>query len=220
MNRNARAVIVQACHNSRANSSGGAGDENYFVVERLIGHGFIHKDFIAYMQYETHATLPQADALSAEHSVRVSHYLQQKIADADGQLSFAEFMHEALYAPGLGYYSAGATKFGGDGDFTTAPEISPLFGRIVARQCSEVLGNVDSGEVLEFGAGSGRLAADMLVAFESLGCMPPVYNILEVSPDLQARQRHCLDQEVPHLLSRVRWLSGFPDRFSGVVVAN
>lgn len=172
------------------------------------------------MQYETHATLPQADALSAEHSVRVSHYLQQKIADAGGYLSFAEFMHEALYAPGLGYYSAGATKFGGDGDFTTAPEISPLFGRIVARQCSEVLGNVDSGEVLELGAGSGRLAADMLKAFESLGSMPPVYNILEVSPDLQARQRHCLDQEVPHLLSRVRWLSGFPDRFSGVVVAN
>ncbi len=172
------------------------------------------------MQYETFATLPQADQLSAEHSARVGRYLQQRIADAGGDLSFAEFMHEALYAPGLGYYSAGATKFGGAGDFTTAPEISPLFGRIVARQCSEALRDVRDSEVLEIGAGSGRLAADMLVAFESLGGVPPVYNILEVSPDLQARQRQRLEQEVPHLLSRVRWLSGLPDQFNGVVVAN
>ena len=172
------------------------------------------------MQYEAPSTLPPVDEASAQHSARVARYLQEKIADAGGTISFAQFMHEALYAPGLGYYAAGATKFGGRGDFTTAPEISPLFGRIIARQCSEVLSNVRSGEVLELGAGSGRLAVDLLSTLESLGDLPEAYSILEVSADLQERQRERLQKEAPHLLGRIRWLSELPQNFEGVIVAN
>jgi len=145
MNRNTCAVFVQACHNSRAYATGSAGDEDYFVVECLFWHGIIHKDFSAYMQHEQPASLPQPDELSAEHCARVSDHIRAKIENAGakienagGKISFAEFMHEALYAPGLGYYNAGSTKFGADGDFITAPEISSVFGRILARQTAEV----------------------------------------------------------------------------------
>ena len=172
------------------------------------------------MQYESKRALPLADDQSAAHSQRVRLHIQRKIDAAGGQISFAEFMHEAMYAPGLGYYAAGSTKFGPDGDFVTAPEISPVFGRVLARQMAEVLSAVSGGEVLEFGAGSGRLAADCLAALEALGALPQTYNILEVSADLAARQRDCLQAAVPHLLERVCWLSSPPPRFRGVVVAN
>ena len=129
------------------------------------------------MQYEQPASLPRPDELSAEHSARVRDYLHEKIADAGGHISFAEFMHEALYAPGLGYYTAGSAKFGADGDFVTAPEVSPVFGRVLARQCAEVLGEIDNGEVLEIGAGSGRLAVDMLSAFDALDA----FDVLDVA---------------------------------------
>ncbi len=172
------------------------------------------------MQYEQPASLPQPDELSAQHSARVGDHIRQRIGAANGQISFAEFMHEALYAPGLGYYNAGSIKFGAGGDFVTAPEVSPLFGRVVARQCAEVLHDIENGEVLEFGAGSGRLAVDMLKAFEHLNALPATYNILEVSPDLKDRQLQRLRSEVPHLIDRVRWLSGLPDDFEGVMVAN
>ena len=172
------------------------------------------------MQYEQPTSLPQPDELSAQHSVRVGDHIRQRIDAANGQISFAEFMHEALYAPGLGYYNAGSIKFGAGGDFVTAPEVSSLFGRVVARQCAEVLHDIENGEVLEFGAGSGRLAVDMLKAFEHLNALPATYNILEVSPDLKDRQLQRLRSEVPHLIDRVRWLSGLPDDFEGVMVAN
>ena len=172
------------------------------------------------MQYEAPANLPAVDAASALHSAHVARYLKQKIADAGGSISFAEFMHEALYAPGLGYYVAGAAKFGGAGDFTTAPEISPLFGRIVARQCKEILPDIPGGELLEIGAGSGRLAIDLLMSLEALDAVPLAYNILEVSADLQQRQKQILEKEVPHLMNRIRWLSTLPEQFAGVIVAN
>lgn len=172
------------------------------------------------MQHEAVSTLPQPDDASAEHSARVAKYLRDKIEDAGGSISFAEFMHEALYAPGLGYYAAGATKFGRSGDFVTAPEVSALFGRVLARQCSTILNEPGNDEVLEVGAGSGRLAADMLGAFEALGDAPRAYNILEVSADLQERQFQCLQKEVPHLVDRVRWLSQLPQAFDGVIIAN
>ncbi|HNP64992.1 MAG TPA: SAM-dependent methyltransferase, partial [Woeseiaceae bacterium] len=220
MNCNTRTVAVQACHNGGTYATGGTGDENNFVVKRSFRHGTIHKGFIAHMQYEAPATLPRVDDLSAEHSARVARFLRQKIAAAGGSISFAEFMHEALYAPSLGYYASGTTKLGSDGDFVTAPEISPVFGAVVARQCAEVLQEMKGGAVLELGAGSGRLAVDMLTRFESLGCMPRAYYILEISADLQDRQRHCLEQEASHLLDRVHWLSGLPESFDGVIVAN
>jgi len=172
------------------------------------------------MQYEQPASLPRPDEQSAEHSARVRDYLHKKIADAGGHISFAEFMHEALYAPGLGYYTAGSAKFGADGDFVTAPEVSPVFGRVLARQCTEVLGDIDNGEVLEIGAGSGRLAVDMLSAFDALDTMPKAYRILEVSPDLVRQQQKKLREELPQLVDRVQWLSDLPATFSGVIVAN
>jgi SAM-dependent MidA family methyltransferase len=172
------------------------------------------------MQYEQPASLPEPDELSAEHSARVREHLRKKIADAGGHISFAEFMHEALYAPGLGYYSAGSAKFGADGDFVTAPEVSPVFGRVLARQCAEVLGKIESGEVLEIGAGSGRLAVDMLSALDELNALPAAYRILEVSPDLVDRQKKRLREELPQLVDRIQWLSDLPKTFSGVIVAN
>jgi SAM-dependent MidA family methyltransferase len=172
------------------------------------------------MQYEQPISLPPPDELSALHSARVLEHLHQHIASAGGEISFAEFMYESLYAKGLGYYSAGSAKFGSNGDFVTAPEVSPVFGRVLARQCSEVLSQIEGGQVLEVGAGSGRLAVDLLTALEALDCLPPAYSILEVSADLMDRQQELLQSAVPHLLDRIHWLSGLPTEFNGVVVAN
>ena len=172
------------------------------------------------MQYEQPVSLPLPDEPSALHSARVLAHLHQHIVNAGGVISFAEFMHESLYAKGLGYYSAGSVKFGSDGDFITAPEVSPVFGRVLARQCSEVLCQIENGQVLEIGAGSGRLAVDVLMALEALDCLPSAYNILEVSAELIGRQQELLRSTVPHLLDRIHWLSDLPADFSGVVVAN
>lgn len=147
-------------------------------------------------------------------------YLEGQIAAA-GWLSFERFMDSALYAPGLGYYSAGAHKLGAGGDFTTAPEVSPLFGACVARQCAEILGALGGGSILEIGAGSGRLAADVLARLESLGALPEHYWILDISADLRERQRRHLAQNLPHLLERVQWLDRPPEEsFDGVILAN
>ncbi len=220
VNGDACAVLMQACHNSGANATGRAGDQDDLVVKCLLWHAPIHKDFIAYMQYTQPATLPQPDDISATHSARVAAYLRERIETAGGSISFAEFMHEALYAPGLGYYSAGTTKFGGAGDFITAPEVSSIFGRVLARQCAEVLGSVKNGAVLEAGAGSGKLALDMLTAFESMGALPSSYNILEVSADLADRQQRHLQDKLPHLAGRIHWLSELPENFDGIIIAN
>ncbi len=148
-------------------------------------------------------------------------FLAAQIAAADGWLSFERYMELALYAPGLGYYSAGARKFGADGDFTTAPEVSGLFGACVARQCAEVLGALGGGSILEIGAGSGRLAADVLSRLETLGQLPAHYWILEISADLRERQRHHLARQLPHLQERVQWLDQPPaESFDGVILAN
>src|ERR1700684_3818810 len=111
-----------------------------------------------------------------------------EIRAAGGWISFERYMEAALYAPGLGYYSAGARKLGPGGDFTTAPEVSPLFGACLARQCAEVLERLKGGTILEIGAGTGALAADILMRLESLGRLPARYVILDVSADLQERQ--------------------------------
>jgi SAM-dependent MidA family methyltransferase len=172
------------------------------------------------MQHEYAFSLPQPDAVSAAHSERCAEYIRERIRDAGGSISFAEFMHYALYAPGLGYYSAGSRKFGADGDFVTAPEISPLFGRIVARQCAPVLRDMQGGAVLEFGAGSGRLALDMLRGLEALDALPAEYRILEVSADLRERQQRLLREELPGFADRIAWLDRMPEAHHGVVIAN
>jgi SAM-dependent MidA family methyltransferase len=172
------------------------------------------------MQHENTSTLPPVDDLSAQHSLLAAAAMRSKIERSGGQISFAEFMHEALYAPGLGYYSAGSAKFGASGDFITAPEVSPVFGRVLARQLAEVLSAMGGGQILEFGAGSGKLAVDILQALSELDALPSQYCILEVSPDLLERQQRRLQQELPTLVDRVRWLSDLPVDFEGVMIAN
>lgn len=174
------------------------------------------------MQPERHTgfELPAPDAQSAAHSRRVAEHICQRINEAGGSISFAEFMQHALYAPGLGYYVSGTTKFGSDGDFITAPEISPLFGRVLARQAAAVLEQVDDGQIFELGAGSGVLAATILRKLSLLNALPERYYILEVSADLEQRQKEYLSSEVPDLVARVEWLSELPGDFSGVIVAN
>ncbi len=172
------------------------------------------------MQHEMQMKLPQPDAASAAHSARCAEYIHGRIRDAGSSISFAEYMHHALYARGVGYYTAGATKFGADGDFVTAPEISPVFGRVLARQCAAVLGDIEQGSILEFGAGSGKLAADMLRALDALDALPESYRIIEVSADLRERQERYLRSEIGDLAERVRWLNRLPAEHVGVVVAN
>ncbi len=147
--------------------------------------------------------------------------LKGEIVDAGGWISFERYMDIALYAPGLGYYSAGAHKLGLGGDFTTAPEISRLFGACLAQQCAEVLREMDQGSILEIGAGSGRLATDILSRLETLGLLPARYRILEVSADLRERQLRTIRERIPHLQERVEWLEAPPTAsFEGVILAN
>jgi len=129
-------------------------------------------------------------------------------------------MDACLYTPGLGYYSAGASKFGEAGDFITAPELGPLFGRCLARQCEQILARLGGGDILELGAGSGRLAVDLLLALEATGVLPGRYLILETSADLRARQQQCIEGLIPHLSARVDWLERPPRAFTGVILAN
>ncbi|HYL17915.1 MAG TPA: class I SAM-dependent methyltransferase [Burkholderiales bacterium] len=160
---------------------------------------------------------PSPDAVA--HSRRLVELIAVEIEKARGWIGFDRYMELCLYAPGLGYYDAGATKFGGAGDFATAPEISSLFGRTLARQVAEVLATT-GGDVLELGAGSGRLAADLLKRLDELGQLPERYRILEVSADLAARQKQQLQSLNADMAARVVWIDRIPASFRGVIVAN
>jgi SAM-dependent MidA family methyltransferase len=163
--------------------------------------------------------LPPPDPDALIHCRRVRAHIQADIERSGGWISFARYMELALYAPGLGYYAGGAAKFGAAGDFITAPEMTPLFGRTLAISAEAVL-RATGGDMLELGAGSGRLALDLLSELELQQALPTQYLILEVSPDLQARQRALLAAEAPHLLPRVVWLDRLPERFNGLILAN
>lgn len=165
----------------------------------------------------TKLPLPDGDALA--HCANVVQALCDDIDAHGGLIDFARFMELTLYAPGLGYYAAGARKFGSAGDFVTAPEISSLFSRCLARQCQQVLSQT-GGDILEFGAGSGAMAADILVELEQLDCLPERYLIMEVSADLRQRQQEILQARVPHLIERTHWLDHLPPQFTGVVLGN
>ncbi|SCY10467.1 class I SAM-dependent methyltransferase [Nitrosospira sp. Nsp13] len=165
--------------------------------------------------------LPVPSEAALQHSRAVKELIDAELTVAGGWISFAHYMKLALYAPGLGYYSGGAAKFGQEGDFVTAPEISPLFGRAVARQAVQVLELADGGgDILEFGAGTGKLALDLLLELERLGRLPRLYFILEVSAELQQRQRQLFERYAPHLLLRVVWLKRLPAKFNGLILAN
>jgi len=162
--------------------------------------------------------LPPPDHAAAIHSKKLVNHLNKRLAKRP--LSFAEFMQEALYAPGLGYYQVGTHKLGQGGDFTTAPEISPFFGSCLAIQCAEILNNTSGKNILEFGAGTGKLAADILQQLKKLKQLPHRYFILEISPDLQQRQLTYFQQEHPELLQYIEWITELPCTFSGAMLAN
>ena len=160
---------------------------------------------------------PPAEALA--HSAELAALIRDDIAAHGGWIPFARYMELVLYAPGMGYYTAGARKLGREGDFITAPEMTPLFGQTLARQAAEIL---ESGldQILEIGAGSGALAAAMLAELEQMDRLPRNYYILEVSPDLRERERDLLALKVPHLLERVIWLNRLPTLYAGLIIAN
>ena len=163
---------------------------------------------------------PLTDAERA-HEARVRQCIAEAIERAGGWLPFQEFMRLALYAPGLGYYAAGAHKLGAGGDFVTAPELSPVFGRCVATQCADVLSQLEGGDLIEIGAGTGALAEQVLLTLDSLGVLPTRYRILEISPDLRERQHERLCGLPESLYRRVEWLDAPPqDPCQGIILAN
>ncbi|MEW6762652.1 MAG: SAM-dependent methyltransferase [Pseudomonadota bacterium] len=155
---------------------------------------------------------PTPDALAASQSLQ--QLIATEIEELGGAMAFSRFMELALYAPRLGYYSGGASKLGASGDFTTAPEISPLFGAALARVAAAIIAQ-SAPEIIEFGAGTGKLARDVLTALERMGVAVNSYTIIELSGELRARQQEALKD-----LPQVRWLDGMPEHFSGVVLAN
>jgi len=165
----------------------------------------------------SHLPAPSAEALA--HSRRLVSLIAAEIAAAGGWISFARYMELALHAPGLGYYSAGAHKLGAAGDFVTAPELGSLLGQTLARQAAQVL-RAGIPDVMELGAGSGRLARDLLAELLALDCLPQRYLILETSAELKERQRALLHRELPQLASRVAWLDALPAAFSALVIGN
>ncbi len=168
------------------------------------------------------ADLPEPSADARAASEALTRIIAAEIAACGGWMSFARYMELALYAPGLGYYSGGSHKFGDyheGGDFLTAPELTPLYGRALARQVAPILA-ASSPLVMEAGAGSGKLAADLLLALDALGCTPERYQILELSGELRARQQATLAEQAPQFADRVEWLDELPEKFSGCLVGN
>lgn len=165
--------------------------------------------------------LPEPEGEARALSERLQACIREVLARAGGWISFREYMELALYSPGLGYYAAGLRKFGAGGDFVTAPELSPLFARCLARQCAQVLDVLGGGEILELGAGSGAMAAELLAELERLGRLPERYAILELSGELRERQRERLAARVPRLVGRVSWLDRLPrPPLRGLVLGN
>ncbi|MBF4989889.1 class I SAM-dependent methyltransferase [Methylophilus sp. QUAN] len=164
--------------------------------------------------------LPALDAAAQQHSDTLLAHIQQQVQQQGGWISFADYMQMALYTPHLGYYSGEANKFGRGGDFVTAPEISPLFSQALANQVAQVL-QTTAGHVLELGAGTGKLAAGLLLRLAELEQIPQHYYILEVSANLRHRQQEYLQGILPvALYSRLQWLDTLPETLTGVVVGN
>ena len=166
--------------------------------------------------------VPDADALAA--SAALAALIRDEIAAAGGWLPFDRYMERVLYAPRLGYYSGGARKFGrraDDGsDFITAPELSPLFAATLARPLAQALEASGTRHLMEFGAGTGRLAAGLINALGALGVEFERYSIVELSGELRERQRETIEALAGPLASRVHWIETLPERFEGVVLGN
>jgi SAM-dependent MidA family methyltransferase len=165
-------------------------------------------------------SLPEPDGDARAHSARVVGAVRDAIADAGGFLPLERYLQIALYAPGLGYYAAGARKFGEGGDFVTAPEMTPLFAQALAGPVATLLAASRARDVVELGAGTGALAADLLAALAADNAAPARYQILEVSADLRERQRATLALRAPGHLACVEWIGKLPAAIDGVVVMN
>lgn len=159
------------------------------------------------------------DSIAQIHSDRLKLKILEEIT-RQGPLTFARYMNLALYSPGLGYYSAGAYKFGVSGDFVTAPEISPLFSECIGRQCYQILQDLNGGNILELGAGTGMMAVGILKELKNNQCLPHCYYILEVSADLRDRQKTFLRKELPELVDSIIWINQLPTNFVGIIVGN
>jgi len=168
---------------------------------------------------ETALPVPEEAALLQSEKLIV--HIKDLIKEQGGKIGFDQYMSAVLYEPGLGYYSAGSRKFGSEGDFVTAPEISSLFSQCLAFQCAQILNDLGSGVIMELGAGTGVMARDILLELEKLDLLPESYFILEVSADLKQRQQDLLNKSVPHLIERIVWLDSLPEQpFAGLILAN
>jgi SAM-dependent MidA family methyltransferase len=156
--------------------------------------------------------VPSSDALAASHALQ--NLIAADIERHAGAISFARYMELALYAPGLGYYSGGSAKLGKDGDFTTAPELSPLFGAALAQVAAAIIAQ-SAPQILEFGAGTGKLAFDILTELANAGVKVEHYYIVELSGELRGRQQERL-RDFPQVV----WLDALPDAFDGVIFGN
>lgn len=170
-------------------------------------------------QTDTVNSLPLPDNDAAEHSLKVKQCLLDKIT-INNSISFTQYMDAVLYEPGLGYYSAGSTKLGAEGDFITAPEISSLFSQSIAQAILQALTEIEKCSILEVGAGSGKMAAAILAHLDSLNKLPEHYYILELSADLRLRQQQYIKESIPGLVERVIWLDSIPENLNAVVLAN
>ena len=166
------------------------------------------------------STLPLPGKDAQAHSARVVARVRDEIAQHGGFIPFSLYMELVLYAPALGYYVAGTRKFGPDGDFVTGPELTPLYGAALARQVEATFAAARGRAIVELGAGSGALAASLLAALAARDAMPDRYCILEVSPELRARQQATLAERAPPQATRVEWVDRLPDAIDGAIVMN
>jgi len=168
--------------------------------------------------------LSNTEALS--HCRQLSNLIDDLVKKSENGLLFSDYMNLVLYEPKLGYYTGGSIKFGSKGDFITAPEISPYFGASIAQTISPVIQHFRNGrhiaKILEFGAGSGALASSILLELQQLNTLPHVYQILEVSPDLQQRQQEHIHQFIKEhqIPVAIEWLTTMPVEFDGIILAN
>jgi SAM-dependent MidA family methyltransferase len=166
------------------------------------------------------STLPLPGKDAQAHSARVVAHVRDEFAKCGGFIPFSRYMELVVYAPGLGYYVAGAHKFGADGDFVTGPELTPLYGAALARQVEAIFAVARARTIVELGAGSGALAGSLLDALAARDAAPERYSILEVSPELRARQHATIAARVPAQATRVEWLDRPPEAIDGAVVMN
>jgi len=177
------------------------------------------------MNHQQSLPEPSSDAL--QHSQKLVEHIRNEINKNGGSITFRRYMEMALYEPSLGYYVAGMHKIGEQGDFITAPEVSPLFSQCIALQCKEVLQETHgdtstqlSAGILELGAGTGIMAVEILLSLEKENALPEHYFILDLSPDLKQRQKETFEKRAPHLLKHITWLSQLPESFIGVILGN